>query len=151
MKIYLDVSCLNRPFDDQSQARVRLETEAITIILEECELGDWQQVSSQMANMEIAAMPDADRRARVRLLLPDDEDVLELNSDIFARGKTLETFGFKAADAVHVAASEALEADVFLSCDDRLCRLATRRRADLKVKVANPLEWLKETGHEIDS
>jgi hypothetical protein len=34
VKIYLDVSCLNRPFDDQGQVRIRLETEAVTIILE---------------------------------------------------------------------------------------------------------------------
>ena len=33
MKIYLDVSCLNRPFDDQTQPRVRLEAEAVTIVL----------------------------------------------------------------------------------------------------------------------
>jgi predicted nucleic acid-binding protein len=151
VKIYLDVSCLNRPFDDQGQVRVRLEAEAVTMILEECEIGDWQQVSSQMAKIEIAAMPDADRRARVFLQLPAEADVLELSSEIFARGKTLESYGFKAADAVHVAAAEALDADVFLSCDDRLCRLAKRRRNELKVKVANPLEWLKEIGHEIDS
>jgi predicted nucleic acid-binding protein len=131
--------------------RVRLESEAVTTILEECEQGGWQQVSSDMARMEIAAMPDADRRTRVRLLLPADADVLELNSDIFARGKSLETLGFKAADALHVAAAEALQADVFLSCDDRLCRLAKRRRAELDVKVANPLEWLKDIGHEIDA
>jgi hypothetical protein len=32
-KIYLDVCCLNRPFDQQSQARIRLETEAILEII----------------------------------------------------------------------------------------------------------------------
>ena len=58
MNIYLDVSCLNRPFDDQAQARIRREAEAITIILEQCELGDWQHVSSEMASIEIDAMPD---------------------------------------------------------------------------------------------
>jgi len=42
MKVYLDVSCLNRPFDDQTQARIRLESEAVTIILDECEHGEWQ-------------------------------------------------------------------------------------------------------------
>ena len=34
MKLYLDVCCLNRPFDDQSQNRVRLEAEAVLSILE---------------------------------------------------------------------------------------------------------------------
>src|SRR5476651_472661 len=99
------------------------------MILEECEIGDWHQVSSQMAKIEIAAMPDADRRARVFLLLPDEADVLELTTEIFTRGKTLESYGFKAADAVQAAVAEFLKADVFLSCDDRLCRLAKRRRA----------------------
>ena len=70
MKVYLDVSCLNRPFDDQGQARIRPEAEAVTLILDECERGAWRHVSSQMAAIEIGAMPDADRRARVRLLLP---------------------------------------------------------------------------------
>ena len=29
MKVYMDVCCLNRPFDNQSQDKVRFETEAI--------------------------------------------------------------------------------------------------------------------------
>jgi len=33
MKIYLDACCLNRPFDDQSQARIRVESEIIIFIL----------------------------------------------------------------------------------------------------------------------
>jgi len=27
-RVYLDLCCLNRPFDDQTQERIRLETEA---------------------------------------------------------------------------------------------------------------------------
>jgi predicted nucleic acid-binding protein len=150
MKIYLDVSCLNRPFDDQAQARIRLESEATTIILEQCELGDWQHVSSEMATIEITAMPDADRRARVQLLLPSAKSLLRLSEAVFARAGVLESLGFKPADAVHVAAAEALDADIFLSCDDRLCRLAKRRVVQLKVLVANPVDWLKEIGHDPD-
>jgi len=51
VKLYLDVSCLNRPFDDQSQARIRLESEAITIILDQCANGVWDQVSSEIAGI----------------------------------------------------------------------------------------------------
>jgi hypothetical protein len=151
VKIYLDVSCLNRPFDDQSQTRIRLEAEATAEILERCELGGWQHVSSDMATIEIAAMPDLERRARVQLLLPPARKMLKLTDEVFARAAQLETFGFKPADAVHVAASEALSADICLSCDDRLCRLAVRRRNDLRVRVANPLDWLRETEHDTDT
>jgi predicted nucleic acid-binding protein len=151
VKIYLDVSCLNRPFDNQDQTRIRLEAEATKMILEQCERGVWQQLSSTMATIEIAAIPDAKRRTRVRLLLPAKENTLKLTPDVFDRAEKLEAIGFKPADATHVAAAEALKADVFLSCDDRLCRLAKRRRTELKVRAANPLEWLKEIGHEFDT
>jgi predicted nucleic acid-binding protein len=103
-----------------------------------------------MATDEIDAMPDADRRVRVQLLLPPRKRLLKLDDDVFDRAEELESFGMKPADAVHVAAAEALEADVFLSCDDRLCRLAKRWRARLKVTVANPVDWLREIGHDAD-
>ena len=32
MRIYLDNCCLNRPFDDQSKMRIRLEAEAVLFI-----------------------------------------------------------------------------------------------------------------------
>jgi hypothetical protein len=76
--VYLDVSCLNRPFDDQGQMRIRLETEAVTLILERCDRGEWTQVSSGMAVMQVAAIPDEGRRERVQLLLPDANDILKL-------------------------------------------------------------------------
>jgi hypothetical protein len=42
-RIYLDVCCLNRPFDDQCQERIRLESEAILLILERGEIAMDQQ------------------------------------------------------------------------------------------------------------
>lgn len=58
MKVYLDVSCLNRPLDDQSQARIRLEAEAVTVVLGRCAAGTWEQVSSSMAVAEVHRTAD---------------------------------------------------------------------------------------------
>jgi len=58
MNLYLDVSCLNRPFDDQTQGRIRIETAAITLILERIDARLWEQVSSEMAVLEIDAIRD---------------------------------------------------------------------------------------------
>jgi predicted nucleic acid-binding protein len=147
MKVYLDVSCLNRPFDDQGQMRIRLETEAVTLILEQFDSGTWEHVSSEMARIEIDAMPDAERRARVTLLLPEEKAILKLTPGVFDRAAALEKLRFKPADALHVAAAEELAADALLSCDDRLCRLAERVAGQLRVRVVNPLDWLKEIGN----
>jgi predicted nucleic acid-binding protein len=143
-KIYLDVSCLNRPFDDQSQIRVRVEAEATTLILDRLDAGEWRQASSEMATIEIDVIPDRKRRAKVRLLLPPDGDILKLTQAMWDRAAQLETLGFKPADAVHVAAAEEAGAGIFLTCDDRLCRLGRRRKDELRVRVANPVDWLKE-------
>ena len=42
MKVYLDVCCLNRPYDDQTQDRVHLECEAVLLILSRLDKqADW--------------------------------------------------------------------------------------------------------------
>jgi predicted nucleic acid-binding protein len=149
VRIYLDVSCLNRPYDDQQQARIRLETEAISIIMERFEEGRWLHLASDMAVIEIEATPDAKRRRRALSLLPDRSEIAPLDEAIWSRATECEAMGFKPADAVHVAAAEAMRADVLLTCDDRMFKAGVRNRTRLHVGVANPLSWLKE--HEDDS
>jgi len=144
MRVYLDVSCLNRPFDDQSDVRIHLEAEAVLAVLHQFDRGQWAEVSSQISEIEIDSTPDPERRARVRLLLTADRTTVMLNESIFRRAERLSELGFKAADALHVASAENGGSDVLLSCDDRLCRTARRHRKILKVLVSNPLEWLKE-------
>jgi predicted nucleic acid-binding protein len=150
VKIYLNVSCLNRPFDDQEQARIRLEAAAVGMILERVDDGQWVHVSSGIAQIEIDANPDPERRARVHLLLPEVTNIVMLTPEIFARATALELHGFKPADALHVAAAEEV-ADVLLSCDDRFCRAAQRHAKRLRVRVENPLTWLDEVERGADS
>ena len=99
MRICLNVSCLNRPFDDHTQPRIQLEANAIALILKRIDEGLWNQVSSEIATIEIGAMDDSERQARVRMLLPEAGRILKLNSLTFARASELEKLGFKPADA----------------------------------------------------
>lgn len=46
MKIYLDNCCYNRPFDDQTQERIHLESEAMLTILQRGQLGMYIIVGS---------------------------------------------------------------------------------------------------------
>ena len=39
MRLYLDVCCLNRPFNDRTQERIHLEAEATLIVLSRIEQG----------------------------------------------------------------------------------------------------------------
>jgi len=144
VRVYLDVSCLNRPNDDQQQARIRLETEAISVIMERFEDGRWLHLASDMAVIEIDANRDAKSRRRAFALLPDRSEIAELNDGIWSRAVECRNMGLKPADAVHVAAAESMRADVLLTCDDRMLKAGARNQARLRVRVANPLSWLKE-------
>ena len=48
MKIYLDVCCLNRPFDDQRQERIHFETEALELIFKRIDKGEFHWVISEV-------------------------------------------------------------------------------------------------------
>lgn len=45
-RIYLDACCLNRPFDEQTQPRIALETQSILSILSQCESGIGKLITS---------------------------------------------------------------------------------------------------------
>lgn len=144
MKLYLDVCCLNRPFDDQGQDRIRLESEAVMAILTHIERGDWTWTTSEMVDFEISRMPDADRRQRVSLMTADAGESVRIEEEQRRRANALAEMGFKPADALHVACAEKGTADVLLTTDDRFVRTAERHADSLFVQVRNALSWIEE-------
>ncbi len=143
-RIYLDVCCLNRPYDDQAQDRICLESEAVLLILAHVEAGEWQWTSSEIVDFEIARTPDAERQSRVRFLTRAVQNRVELESGHVERARELAELGFRAVDALYLACAESGDVEVFLTTDDRLLRLTSRHAARLRVRVDNPLGWLRE-------
>jgi predicted nucleic acid-binding protein len=144
MRIYLDVCCLNRPFDDQTQERIRLEAEAILLILRRIQADDWSWAGSPAVIAEIRRTPDEERRQAMTSLLKRMNITIPLTTQIAARVQALETMGFKPFDAAHLAFAEAGQVDVFLTTDDRLIHTAVRHSDKIAVEVENPLRWLQE-------
>lgn len=142
-RIYLDVCCWNRPFDDQSQARVHLEAEAVLEILAMIEQGRWRLITSEAVDLEIEEMSDATRRERLKSAIPAHQERVQFGDPTIQRAVELERAGFPGMDAVHPAAAEQAQADVLLTTDDRLLRLARRHTRRLRVVVHNPLTWLQ--------
>ena len=144
MKIYLDVCCLNRPFDDQTQARVRLEAQAVLAILDRVSEGKWEWVSSEVVDLEISKAPDKERSDRVHFLMGVISRTASIEDREANRARQLEALGFHAFDALHIACAESAQVDVLLTTDDRFLRVARRVKDTLQVRVANPLQWLEE-------
>lgn len=143
-KIYLDVCCLNRPFDDQSQVRVHLETEAILAILQQCEVNSWTLIKSAALDAEIAQISDIGKQRKIQVALSISRFRVLSSSSLQNRTFELAKAGFSFYDAAHIASSEEANADVFLSTDDRLVKRAKRQTNSISVTVENPLIWLTE-------
>ncbi len=147
ISIYLDVCCLNRLFDDQTQERVYLEANAVASILRRVEIGDWVSISSEAVEDEVESDSSSDRKARVQDFVALSKRIVTVQPDQIFRATELQRLGFHDMDALHIACAESAGADVFLTTDDRLLRLAVRVKEQLSVKVANPVVWLLEVNN----
>ncbi|MDJ0658859.1 MAG: hypothetical protein QNJ42_05150 [Crocosphaera sp.] len=72
-KIYMDVCCFNRPFDDWSQLRIRLEAEAILTIINYFQTEEWLLIGSIAIDSEIEQTPDLEKKQQVKDLLTFEE------------------------------------------------------------------------------
>ena len=143
-KIYLDACCLHRPFDDQTQERIRLEAEAVLLILNRFPQGLGHWVSSNALVYEIQQTPDAERRRRVLSLLRSRHSTVKAERGEVVRAGALQARGFKAVDSLPIACAEKAGCALLLTTEDRLLRAARRNTEQLRVRVVNPLVWLGE-------
>jgi predicted nucleic acid-binding protein len=141
-RIYLDVCCLNRPFDDLSQDRIYLEAEAILSIISHCERGEWILVASSIIDFELSRIRDAERLEKVQNIYRTARERLFWDTKVEEMAKMFQKKGLKAFDSLHLALAETQGVDVFLTTDDQLFRSAGK--LNLNIKVANPILWLME-------
>lgn len=144
MRIYLDVCCLCRPFDDHGQDKIRLESEAVLTVIDHGQANDWVLFTSDVTEAEISNIPAADKRQKVQLLFTLLNPVIAVDENIEKRAIELEKIGFKSFDALHVACAEKGKADIFLTTDEGLFKKAVQNKGNLKIQVANPVIWLME-------
>lgn len=140
--VYLDACCLNRPFDDQCQERIRLESEAIYLVFRRIRARQAVWIGSDVLDYELRNTADESRRRRLLLLARWISSSQPLQPSIVQRAESLEVLGFKDVDALHLASAEAARVDVFLTTDDRLLRRARRHQSALAPRVVNPLNWI---------
>jgi len=144
MKIYFDVCCLNRPFDNHTQDKIRLESEAILTILDHCQNGKHIFISSEVVDFEISKISDPIKRQKVILLSSISKTCIIVDNNLGKRAMKLEDLNFSSFDALHIASAEKGKADVLLTTDDNLLRKALQNKSILKVRVENPVKWLIE-------
>jgi len=144
LKIYLDVCCLNRPFDNQTQDRIHLESEAILSVLNHSQNSNWDIVGSEAIDIEIDKMIDNEKKLKVNILASIHQSYIVVDRSVETRALELSELGFKTFDALHIACAEKGSANVLLTTDDNLLSKAFKHGNMLRIKTRNPLEWVAE-------
>ena len=142
MRLYIDLNCFNRPFDNQRQERVRQETEAVFNILSRILEAKDSLIWSWVLSFENSRHPKPDRRDEIALWQGRAELVVTVNTKIQERSQQLEAQGIPALDAAPLASAEAGGSNVFVTCDDVIIRRS--RRIRLGLRVMNPVAYWKE-------
>ncbi len=143
MRLYLDNSVLNRPFDNQRQPRIWLETLAFSLVLSLIEAGGADTICSAIHRLENDACPYAERRRWVEKCLAQAKNTLALGDAAKQRALELQGVGIKSLDALHIASAEQAGADYFLTCDDRLVRQYSG-----KLLLMNPQTFISSLGEK---
>jgi hypothetical protein len=140
MRIYMDVCCLCRPFDDRAQDRIRIESEAVLTILGRCSQ-DWSLLGSEAIDFEVSMILDDKKRRDVELQAFCFKEKIVMDEEIINRAAELEKIGFRAMDALHISSAES-SADIMLTADDNILMNARRNNKLIMIEIDNPVRWL---------
>jgi len=147
MKIYLDMCCFNRPYDDQTQSRIHLETGAKLLLQQKVKNAECELVWSSVLDYECHNNPFEERRhAIIQWRWMASVNVLT-SAQIISKAKVLQTQGIGEFDALHVACALAGQADLFITTDDRLLK-KVRKIATLPAMLPGEAIALVENWYE---
>lgn len=141
MRVYLDSCCFNRPFDDQSQVRVRIEAEAKLEIQQRIADNKLELAWSYVLDYENQANPFEERRdgvARWKKIAVVD---VEETGAILRKAHEIADRGLSATDALHLACAVAAGCDFFLTTDDLIVK---RMRGHAEIAVMDPTQFIVE-------
>ena len=141
MRIYLDNCCFNRPFDDQAQLRIRLESEAKLRIQEDIRSGIYQLIWSYILDYENSKNLFRERREQIVKWRVYSEADIEENERIGDIAFRISQHGIKKMDSLHIACAIEAEADYFLSTDDGILKKASLVQ---DIQITDPIGFIKE-------
>jgi len=139
MRIYLDNCCFNRPFDDQSGIKVKLETDAKLYVQSMIRVGKIELAWSYILDFENSANPFFERRFAIeKWKTLSSIDVAETEA-ILLKAEHFSTKGIKAKDALHVACAIETKCNCFLTTDYLIQK---KLNNESEIKVVNPIDFI---------
>jgi len=139
MRIYLDNCCFNRPYDDQFQPVVRLETEAVSSIHDRIKYGRFDLVWSYMLDYENGKNPIEKHRIKIAAWRDLAVEIVLLNNAVENRQQHYMALGLKTKDAFHLACAVESSCECFITTDKGILR----KQAQIpEIKILNPVVFV---------
>jgi predicted nucleic acid-binding protein len=120
MKVYLDNCCFNRPYDDQSNARIMLEAEGKLKIQEEIRGGTYRLVWSYILDYENSKNPFRERREQIAKWRKYATEDIQESAEILSAPGMLREHGIRKIDSLHIACAIHAGVGYFLTTDDAI-------------------------------
>lgn len=121
MKIYMDNCCYNRPYDDQSQMRIYLETQAKLHIQDMIRREKIELVTSYILDFENSNNRSMQKQLAIQKFMNEYAALYVSNrneKDITKLAEAIMETGIKEKDAYHVACAVMAECNYFVTTDD---------------------------------
>ncbi len=141
MRVYLDNCSYNRPYDDQSQMRIHLETQAKLHIQDMIRRKQIELVTSYVLEFENSNNRSIQKKLAIEKFMKDYATLYVSNKnerDIAKTAALIMKTGIKEKDAYHVACAVQAQCHYFITTDDRLLRYQSE-----KVKLVTPGEFIR--------
>lgn len=141
MRIYLDNCSYNRPYDDQTQMRIYLETQAKLHIQEMIRQNKIELVTSYVLDFENSNNRSKQKKAAIEKFMKENAVFYVSNKneeDIAKIADAVMRTGIKEKDAYHVACVVMAECNYFVTTDDRLLKYQSE-----KIKLVTPGEFIR--------
>lgn len=140
VRIYLDNCCFNRPYDNQEQMTIFLETEAKLYIQNLIKEKKLELVWSYILDFENYANQNEEKRELIQDWLNYSICDIEENIEVIDYSKQLNEIGLDYYDSLHIACAIFAECNYFITTDSRILKRASEIKL---IEIANPLDFIK--------
>jgi len=140
MRVYLDNCVFNRPFDDQNQLLISLQTQAKLAIQEQIRKGTLELVWSYILDYENEVNPLEERQHFVASWKAYAMVDIDASDPVISLAERLTNSGVKAKDSLHLACAHESNCNFFVTTDRRVLKETSIG----KLRIVDPVAFLSE-------
>ena len=139
IRVYLDNCCFNRPYDNQTDLTIEIETKAKLYIQRQIEIGIIDLAWSYILEYENGNNPYPERKNAIGLWKNMAKNYVDESEDIIMLAEEISATSVKPSDALHVATAIISGCDYFITTDKRILKYKTNR-----IKLMNPVDVIND-------